>query len=154
MNVNYVNPFIKSTIETFGTMLGESLKPGKPTAKKSPFPTYDVSGIIGLSGNAQGAISISFPKAVALKIASKMLGSPVKVVGFEMADAIGELVNIIAGRAKKDLIGYELSISLPNVVMGTDHVLNSISNCPTIVVPFRLSLGDMTMEVSLTTKED
>ena len=66
MNVSYINPFISATINTFQTMLGIEVKPEKPSLKTSPYPTYDISGIIGLSGTAQGNIAISFPKIIAL----------------------------------------------------------------------------------------
>jgi chemotaxis protein CheX len=152
MNVAYVNPFITSTMNTFQTMMNTVVNPGRPVLKKEPFPSYDISGIIGLSGDAQGCIAISFPKVMALKLVSKMLNIEIKVVGPELTDGIGELANIIAGGAKQYLNGLNLSISLPNVVIGKDHTLFSQRNVPTIVVPFSSVLGAYAMEVTLKTK--
>ncbi len=152
MDVSYVNPFISSTIETFKTMFDIEAKPGKPMLKKEPYPSYDISAVIGLSGEAQGSISMSFPKAVGLKVISHMLGETIKVVGPELTDGIGEIANIVAGNAKKDLSKFKLSISLPNVIIGKDHVLSPPSNSPTIIVPFSTTIGDFDMEVSLKTK--
>lgn len=151
MNVAFVNPFITATINMFTTMLSTEISPGKPQLKAKPEPSHDVSGIIGLSGNAQGSIAISFPKVVALKVVSKMLGSEIKVVGPELSDAIGEIANIVAGSAKQDLAQYKLSISLPNVIIGKDHVITGQSGVPTIIVPFTSALGNFAMEVSLKT---
>jgi chemotaxis protein CheX len=151
MNVAFVNPFITATILMFKTMLATEIVPGKPHLKAKPEPSHDVSGIIGLSGNAQGSIAISFPKLVALKVVSKMLGSEIKVVGPELSDAIGEIANIVAGNAKQDLTQYQLSISLPNVIIGKDHVIIGQSGVPTIIVPFTSALGEFAMEVSLKT---
>jgi chemotaxis protein CheX len=153
MNVSYVNPFITAMINVFKTMINVDIKPDKPKLKTVPHPTFDVSGIIGLSGNAQGNIAISFPKIMALKVVSKMLGMEIKVVGPELTDGIGELANIVAGNAKQDLAQYALSISLPNVVIGKDHILASQTGVPTILVPFHSPMGDFAMEVSLKTKE-
>jgi chemotaxis protein CheX len=152
MNVAYVNPFISATVHLFKTMLATDIQPGKPMLKAEPHPTHDISGIIGLSGNAQGSIAISFPKIVALKVVSKMLGSELKVVGPELTDGIGEIVNIVAGYAKKDLSQYALSISLPNVIIGKDHCLAAQSGIPTIIVPFNCVLGEFAMEISLKTE--
>jgi chemotaxis protein CheX len=152
MNVTYINPFITATINTFKTMMNIEAHPEKPKIKAEPHPTYDVSGIIGLSGNAQGSIAISFPKIMALKVVSKMLGAEIKVVGPELTDGIGELANIIAGNAKQDLAQYQLSISLPNVIIGKDHTITGQSGVPMIIVPFTTPLGDFAMEVSLKTK--
>jgi chemotaxis protein CheX len=151
MNVAYVNPFITSTISTFKTMLHVEVKPGKPRLKKDEQPIHDISGIIGMSGSAQGAIAISFPKTVALKAVSAMLGSEIKIIGPELTDGIGELVNIIAGNAKQYLTEYKLTISLPNVIVGRNHSIIPPSHTPSIVVPFIGVIGEFAMEVSLKT---
>jgi chemotaxis protein CheX len=152
MNVAFVNPFITSTIKTFKTMLGVDVAPGKPLIKTDLQPTYDVSGIIGLSGEAQGAIALSFSESTALKVVSGMLGIELTTIGMEVTDGIGELANIIAGFAKQDFRDFSLSISLPNVIVGRNHRITSPSGSPTIMVPFNGSIGLFCMEVSLKTK--
>ncbi len=132
-------------------MLNKDIQPGKIVLKTDPYPTYDVSGIIGLSGNAQGTIALSFGKIVALRVVSGMLGMEIKIIGPELTDGIGELANIIAGYAKKDLTKYRLSISLPNVIVGRNHIINSPTGAHTIIVPFTSPIGDFCMEVSLKT---
>ena len=152
MDVSYVNPFIVATVNVFKTMLKTDIKAGSPLLKSQPYPSYDVSGIIGLSGEAQGSIALSFPRLLALKIVSTMLGTEVKVVGSEVTDGIGELANIVAGNAKQDLSKFKLSISLPNVVIGKSHFLASPSGSPTIAVPFTSPIGEFAMEVCLKTQ--
>lgn len=151
MDVSYINPFIISTIETFQKMLKSEAKPGQVQLKNETTYTYDVSGVIGLSGEAQGSICLSFPKLIALKVVSALVGSEIKIIGPEVADAIGEIANIIAGNAKQHLTEFNLSISLPKVIMGKDHKIASQRGVPTIVVPFDCHLGNFAMEVSLKT---
>ena len=151
MDVAYINPFVISTIETFKKMLNTEAKPGKVQLKNEETYTYDVSGVIGLSGEAQGSICLSFPKLIALKVVSALVGSEIKIIGPEVADAIGEIANIIAGNAKQHLTQYNLSISLPKVIMGKDHKVASQRGVPTIMVPFDSSIGNFVMEVSLKT---
>ncbi|MDG5813480.1 chemotaxis protein CheX [Chitinispirillales bacterium ANBcel5] len=151
MNVSYINPFIMSTIETFKKMLNSDIEPGKVALKNSTVYSYDISGIIGLSGEAQGSICLSFPKIVALKVITALLGVEVKIIGEEVTDGIGELANIVAGNAKKHLTQYDLSISLPKVVIGKDHKVASQRGVPTLMVPFKSSLGEFAMEISLKT---
>jgi chemotaxis protein CheX len=152
MKVVYVNPFISATINFYKTMLKTDVVPGAPMLKQNTTPTHDVSGIIGLSGEAQGAIALSFPKVVALKVVSAMLGTEIKIVGPELTDGIGEVVNIIAGNAKGDLSAFNLSISLPNVIIGKDHSVVGPSGAPMIIVPFTSPFGPFSMEVCLKTK--
>lgn len=152
MKVEYVNPFLKSAQETFSMMLQMEITAGKPVLKKEPFASYDISGIIGMSGDAMGAISLSFPKTTALKAVSRFLGTEIKIVGPEVSDAVGELTNIIAGSAKKDLQNMEVSISLPNVVIGKSHRLANAKDAQNIVIPFSSEIGEFAVEVSLKTK--
>ena len=113
--------------------------------------SVDISGVIGLSGDAQGSISLSFPLADAKTFVKLMLGNPPTLNEEEMADGIGEIVNIIAGNAKQHLTNFNLSISLPNVIIGKKHTLAGQSGSPTIVVPFSGDQGKFAMEVSLKT---
>lgn len=152
MDVKYVNPFIVALHETFRTMIKVEVETLKPKLKTYPYPTYDISGIIGLSGDATGSIAISFPKLVALRVVSAMLGTEIKIIGSEVSDAIGELANIIAGNAKKDLTEFHLTISLPNVIVGKNHTITSQTGIDTILVPFHCQFGDFVMEVALKTK--
>jgi chemotaxis protein CheX len=75
------------------------------------------------------------------------------MMGDEVTDGIGELVNIVAGNAKQYLTQFNLSISLPKVVVGRNHSVASMSGVPTIVVPIISSLGEFAMEISLKTPE-
>ncbi|MGM0461035.1 MAG: chemotaxis protein CheX [Fibrobacterota bacterium] len=152
MDVSYVNPFLKATKETFKTMVGVDAEMEKPIVKQNAKHHYDVSGVIGLSGEAQGTISISFEKKTSLKIVSKLLGTEIKIVGADLTDGIGEIANIIAGYAKQYLTEFKVDISLPNVVIGRSHELAAPSGVSTIVVPFNCDLGTFAVEVALKTR--
>ncbi len=152
MDVSYINPFIIATQSCFTTMMSTDVHPGAPSLKSHPYPSYDISSVIGLSGDAQGSISLSFPKGDAENFVKLMLGNPPTLNEEELSDGIGEIVNIIAGNAKQHLTKFNLSISLPNVIIGKKHTLAGQSGSPTIVVPFSGDHGKFTMEVSLKTR--
>lgn len=152
MDVSYVNPFIQATIDCFKTMITDQISSLPPSLKRQPFSSYSISGIIGLSGEAQGSISLGFSMPVAVKVVSDMLKTPIKETYPDLPDAIGEIANIIAGNAKKELSKFNLSISLPNVIIGKDHSLAGEGGAPTILVPFSSGSGDFMMEISLKTK--
>lgn len=152
MDVSYINPFVIATSACFTTMMSIEIHPEAPGLKRHPYPTYDISGVIGLSGDAQGSISLSFPRTDAENFVKLMLGNPPTLSEDEMVDGIGEIVNIIAGNAKQYLTNFNLSISLPNVIIGKKHTLAGQSGSPTIVVPFSGDCGKFAMEVSLKTR--
>ncbi len=151
MNVHYINPFISSTIETYKTMLNCIATPGKPILKQAPYTTYDITGNIGLSGSAHGSISLAFKEKAAVDTVSAMLGTTLSADKPEIIDGIGELVNIIAGYAKKDLTEYNLEISLPSVIIGRDVVVTVPSGVSAFIVPFSSRISNFTMEIALET---
>jgi len=152
MNATVINPFISATVETYKRMLfDDALKPSAPYIKKQPFPHYDISTTIGLSGRATGVISIAYSYDVAIKTISGMIGTEITKESPDLADGVGEIVNIVAGYAKKDLVEYALEISLPSVIKG-DHFITTPSGVPCIVVPFESKYGKLTMEVALVAK--
>lgn len=152
MDVSYINPFISATIDCFKTMITDKITPMAPALKHQPYPIYSISGVIGLSGEAQGSISFGFSMDVAVKVVSDLLKTPIKQTDPDLPDAIGEIANIIAGNAKRGLSKYNLSISLPNVIIGHNHSLGGEGERPIILVPFSSNSGNFIMEVSLKTK--
>ncbi len=148
IDVKYINPFIVSTVETFDKMLGIKLQKGTPYLKKKDEHS-DITGIIGLSGDAKGIIAITFSRITALKTVSKFLGMKVLSIDDTVADAVGELINIIAGNAKQYLKDLKVDISLPKVIIGHSHSVSDLTEIPTIVIPFESELGQFKIEVAL-----
>jgi len=58
-------------------------------------------------------------------------------------DAVGELINIIAGNVKQELEeSYRLVISLPTIVKGKEHTINWPDNRARVIcIPFTTSVG-------------
>jgi chemotaxis protein CheX len=148
VKVEHINPFVRATMETFNSMVKIEAKPGKPVLKKDTKLHADVSGIIGLSGGAKGSVALSFPRITALKSVSAFGGMKVLALDDLVVDAIGELANIIAGAAKKDLSQYRINISLPTVVLGEGHELGGPKDILPMVVPFETGLGGFNLLVS------
>lgn len=149
IKVEHVNPFITSTMETFGKMVGCPAKPGKLIVKKDQATDYDISGIIGISGGAKGMISLSFPKETAIKVTNRFIGAENSDVNGEIKDAIGELANIVAGYAKRGLGEFDITISLPSVIMGAGHQILEPKDVFSFIVPFTTELGPFHLTVSL-----
>jgi chemotaxis protein CheX len=147
MKVEYINPFIASLNNAFQTMLGCAVHRGALSLKDGNSPKYEISGIIGLSGMAIGTVVLSLSEAVALKAASVMLMSETTRIDADVVDAVGELTNMVAGRAKGDLEEYQLSVSLPSVITGRDHNVRFPSNVTPICVPFDTAWGPLALEV-------
>jgi len=149
MDVRYINPFMRSIRNVFQTMLKMDVALQKPHVKTDGRACADVSGVIGFSGDATGCVVLSFPQDVACKIASQFAGMTITLESPDLIDAIGELANMVAGNAKKDFEGVRISISLPSVIIGEDHIVGQSRMVPRLVIPCGSPLGDFYVEVAM-----
>ncbi|HEX9081988.1 MAG TPA: chemotaxis protein CheX, partial [Holophagaceae bacterium] len=119
--------------------------------KEDLITTYDISAIIGLTGDTSGSIILSFPKALACRIASNMLMEEIPELNQSVEDAVGEIGNIVVGDARRILIqdGFSLSISVPTVVVGTGHKISRSGDVPCIAIPFNTPYGEFEVNVGL-----
>ena len=93
-----------------------------------------------------------FPTNVACKLASAFAGEEMDEGHADFADAIGELANMVAGGAKAQFSGLEVSISLPSVVVGDPHVVNVTgvpSSAPRLIIPCDTEMGQFHVEVAM-----
>ena len=149
MQAKYINPFLKASMNLFREYLGLQAVSGKPYLLANPQELDKVSAIIGLAGDTRGAVVLSFSRETAIAIISKMVGHELKVLGNEVLDGVGELVNIIAGNAKQDLQEFRIEISLPGVITGNSYKVHWPEGIPVVAIPFQTELGPFTVNVSL-----
>lgn len=149
IRAEHVNPFILSNMETFTKMVGIEAKPGKPVLKQDARLDYDISGIIGLSGKVIGTVALCFPEATAISVCNKFMSADLKEMNADILDAVGELINIVAGNAKKGLTEFNIEISLPSVIVGKNHRIVEPKGSVGFVIPFSSPLGNLHMAVSL-----
>jgi chemotaxis protein CheX len=113
---------------------------------------WDVSGIIGLTGEARGAVVISMRIDLAIKLTSILTGTEHKGLDPDVVDAVGEIINIIAGNSKQELEeAFRLVISLPTIIKGREHSINwPNGQARVICIPFTISDKDsFTLSVAL-----
>jgi len=153
MDVRLINPFVSSVREVFKTMLKTDIIVSKPILKAINENNADVSAIIGLSGDAVGSVVLSFPMLTATRAASKFSGVDMGHRHEDFADALGELANMVAGSAKAKLDGLSVNVSLPNVIVGREHIVAPSKTTPRLALPCDSSLGRFCVEVALTVKK-
>lgn len=147
MDPAFITPFIASIQNVFSTMMQLRVDIGTPAIKKDPAPTYDVSGIIGMSGDVTGSVTLSFPMATAKNVVALFAGAAVEPGTPDFADAIGELVNMVSGNAKGQFNGKKVAISCPSVVVGTNHLVARQKDIPCIAIPCKTDCGDLVIEI-------
>ncbi|MCL2126856.1 MAG: chemotaxis protein CheX [Treponema sp.] len=149
----YIQPFIKVCKNVFQEFVGQKVDAKMPYfMEKETVNEWDISAIIGLTGEARGAIVISMKKELAISLTAVLTGMEHKGLDDDVLDAVGELVNIIAGNVKQELeVAFRLVISLPTIVMGREHSINwPESQARVICIPFTVAKKDsFTLSVAL-----
>jgi chemotaxis protein CheX len=137
----YIQPFIDVSTSVFKDFLQIDLKTERIFfVEKDDFHDWDISGVIGLTGEASGAVAVSMKTETALKITGLLTGETHTTVDDEVTDAVGEIINIIAGNVKKYLEEmFKLVISLPTIIRGKDHMVVWPSEKTRVVcIPFSI----------------
>lgn len=153
MDVNYINPFLNGTLEVLKKMAFIDAVPGKPAVKQDEAAFGDVSGIIGITGDALGSLALSFSEACICRIVANMLGEEFREVNREIIDATGELTNMISGasRTQMEKMGMNVYAAIPTVVHGRHHTISHILKSPSIVIPFSTPTGPFFVDVCIKT---
>ncbi len=151
MDKKYIMPFVEAAEAVFMDFFNEKPKLLNPyLIKKTETVDWDISGVIGIAGQTRGVVVISFSNDMACSLTSKLIGSPVSEINDDVIDTIGEVVNIIAGNAKKGFETYRLMISLPSIVKGSSHKISwPGKDVPIIGIPFSIEAGDFILAVGL-----
>ena len=150
MNAEFVNPFIISLVNVLKTMAQIELQIGKPQKKADSKARGDVSGLIGMVGsNIAGSMSITFEEGLALQVMEGMLGERPDELDDEVNDMVGEITNMVAGGAKKELAkkGYDVGMATPVVVSGKEHTINHKVSGHKMILPFKAEGGKAYIEI-------
>lgn len=139
INMEVVNPFLEATVEVIKTMTGTEAIRNDLFLKKNYSLFGDISGVMGISGDTEGVVVLTFPEKLGYYLVAKMVGCPeADLVLEDLKDGVGEFVNMISGLAKTALskTDYRFSYSVPTVIVGHGHQITHTKNVPVVVLVF------------------
>ncbi len=153
--MEYLTPFIDNTVKVLKTMASV-----EPTFREVWFSKEfkifgDISGIIGLSGNSEGTVAVTFYWPLARKIIAQMMKVEEDMVNAEyIHDGVGEIINMISGATKKNFSGtpYYFELSIPTVVVGSGHQLGHPEASSIAVLIFDVEETAFALQVCLKPK--
>jgi chemotaxis protein CheX len=151
MRVEYINPFISAAYSVLEMVLGVQPEKGQLAMRPGIFTTQQCSIVMGVTGKVEGTVIYGMSLPTADKIASHMIGQPIRTFDALAASAIAELGNMITGNAAALLAekGYTCDISPPSIIRGSNVKISTV-NTPALVVPITLGeFGDLEINVSL-----
>jgi chemotaxis protein CheX len=127
-------------VSTIEQMAGMHCERSNLTLREDAKSRGDISGVMGLAGEAEGFVAITFPNQLARKIVCKMLQMELgEESEADIMDGVGEMMNMIAGAAKAELIHtqHSFQLSIPNVIVGGPHGLgHPRGGTPVVVIEF------------------
>jgi chemotaxis protein CheX len=111
--------------EVFEIMLGCRVK---PVAQSDCAPQREFTAMVGLAGSLCGIVTVCCGAQTAAQLAKSMLGDAAKSEA-EVADALGEICNMIAGNFKNKLAGTDerCMLSVPTVVSGAGYTFHTMA---------------------------
>lgn len=152
MKADVMQAFMSAARDVLLQEMGAPVEPQKMTLQGRPYETKDVTVLIGLAQDLEGAVILSMEMGTALQYVGHVMGEPIDELDELAQSGIGELANVIAGRAGIQLgeKGYQTVISPPTIILGNGTVLSTLS-LQRLVVPVRTPLG--TIEIQLAAQE-
>lgn len=125
MGTSTLEPHLVETLqqaawEVFETMVFMTPASGEALADSTRGFRGEVAGLLGFTGTRSGSFVVQTSRTLATTMAAKMLMmEPEEMTDFdEVADAFGEVVNMISGSFKNAWVaaGNHMELSVPNVV--------------------------------------
>lgn len=148
----YIMPFVDSTNKVL-TKMADMNPEFKEVYFCNTFRIFgDVSGIIGLTGQAEGTVVITFYWDLARKVISNMMQVDSSKINAEIIhDGVGEIINVISGATKRQFVGkpYHFDLSLPTVVMGSGHQIGHPEDASIAMLLFDMDGSSFALQVCL-----
>jgi chemotaxis protein CheX len=140
-----ITTLVDATHEVFETMVFKTVEEtplsATPVDKGWPHAGPHVVATVAFAGYRCGCVSIYSSIDAAREIAGGMLGIAPSTVNGQIADAIGEIANMIAGTVRTRMADREpaWAIGVPTVTIGTEFSTTYVaSTAARVFRPFRM----------------
>lgn len=156
MDVSIINPFLTAALNLFENMFNITALPGTPyILADENNHRWEISGILGITGDYQGLVGFRLPRLLADKMLQKsgILTKTEQERLETLYGMIGEMTNIIAGNASSAIEHAQIEISPPVVIMGQNHQIAWPKTMPVIGIPFSTPNGPFEVEVCFKKKQ-
>jgi len=150
VKVEIINPFIQAAREVLETELGAEPERGDLHVQKSAFTTDEVTTVVGITGQVSGIVLYSMSLVTAIGLVSRMMGQEFTEFDALAQSGIGELGNVITGRAGVLLsdAGYQTNITPPALVIGQGTMITTL-DLNRLVFPLQTDVGPLEVQVVL-----
>ncbi len=144
-----INAFVRAALEMFEAELQVTIERGPVSVTTPDAPGMPMIGIIGVTGELEGIVSLGVMRETACAIAGSLMGEEITEVNALVESALGEMCNVVAGRAAALMHEQAIRIDItpPVIIMG-DALKLSMGGVPRVTVPFVTPLGQVEMKIA------
>ncbi|PKL11599.1 MAG: chemotaxis protein CheX [Spirochaetae bacterium HGW-Spirochaetae-6] len=149
MRIDFITPFLEATEEILKELLDVEVQRGEMDLKpQERIP--DVGVLVGVTGQAVGRMLIISDRNLADKLVEIMNGEKHDLRSDMAQSTIGEIGNMIMGRAITKLydLGFHFEITPPSVIVGSEVRITTLG-IETLSVPYTLPMGSLEINISL-----
>lgn len=151
MNADIANIFVRAAVYVFEKEVGVTMKRHSLVKKNTPIPGLPISIILGVTGSLRGQVVYSMGRDSATDITRSMVSThlPSRIAQL-VNSAVGEIANMITGRATIELAGRNEALLLtpPAVFIGEDLWLDFLK-APTVSLRLESSIGVLEINIAL-----
>lgn len=146
MEAHYARAFVNAARRACSDILELDTMVLTPRIVECHAPHHYITGIINLSGDREGTISMGFDRMVAVRATEFLLGDRPSKINAQVVDAVGELTNQIAGVARQNLLPLKLQVSIPHVICGISQSIPFPSGSQRISIPMTSIWGNLAID--------
>jgi chemotaxis protein CheX len=155
MNIKFLNPFLEAAAEVLEAEVDLTATRGSLSLQKSALSTTDITVLISIIGQVQGVVLYGMSAATGMAFVSRIMGQEFTEFDGLAQSGIGELGNVISGRAaiKLSKAGYDTTISPPTLIIGKGAQISTL-DFSRIVVPLDTKAGQIVVHLALRESEE
>jgi chemotaxis protein CheX len=150
MRADVAQPFVLAAKGVLEQELGGDVARGRVRVERGDFEAGGVTAVIGITGALSGAVLYRMSEATALAIVSRIMGQNFSELDALARSGVGELGNVITGRAGAllDRAGVRAGVAPPVLIVGNGGLMSSL-NIPRLLVPLETSEGTIDLQIAL-----
>jgi chemotaxis protein CheX len=150
MRADVAQPFMLAARGVLEQELGGEVGRGQITVERGDFEAGEITAVVGVTGALSGAVMYRMSEKTALAIVGQMMNQEFRELDALARSGIGELGNVITGRAGVLLekAGISAQIAPPMLIVSRGGTLSSL-DIARLVVPMQTRVGDIDVQIAL-----
>ena len=150
ISTDLINSFVVAAGEVLASETGVTVSRGQLSLDREVYVTDHVTVLVSLIGEVSGMAFYGMTQQTALGFLSRMMGEEVTELDELGQSGIGELGNVITGKATTVMAshGYRVDISVPTLIVGEGSRISTL-DIARLVIPLSTEVGNFRLDLAL-----